>query len=343
MLSSLTALVFFAAMQPAAAPLSLADAAQRALQEASSYQQALANEQVAELDVMQARAALLPKVRDLSVVTYNKPLTAHSTEPSFIAQNAAREYQSLIGAEGSLDFGLRAAVRRSRELLAAAHAGTEIARRELLRSVRESYFGLALATAKRRAAEESLSAAEDFEKVTALQHEYGEVADVDAIRARLQTAQRRDDVEQARVQEAIAGAALRVLVGYQQSEALAVSSLTAEPSMADIERLAPVSIMQRPQLVQASAQQRAAREDVAVARAERLPSLTYSADEGFDSASLRREEIRQHSGYLITAGLNIPIFDWGAARAKQRQAEIRAESAARQLTLTQRVQHRICV
>src|SRR5256885_7885871 len=135
----------------AAQPLSLADASQRALQEASDYQQALADEQGAALDVTQARAALLPKARSLSTFTYNKPLMAHSTDPAFIAQNAAREYQSLIGAEGSLDFGLRAAVRRSRELLAAAHAGTEIARRELLRSVRESYFGLALAEAKRHA------------------------------------------------------------------------------------------------------------------------------------------------------------------------------------------------
>src|SRR5581483_7566240 len=317
-------------------PLSLADASQRALQQASAYQQALADEQVAALDVTQVRAALLPKIRSLSTVTYNKPLTAHSTDPAFIAQNAAREYQSLIGAEGSLDFGLRAAVRRSYELLAAAHAGTELARRELLRSLRESYFGLALATAKRGAAEESLSAAEEFEKVTALQQEYGEVPEVDAIRARLQTAQRRDDLEQARVQETIAAAALRVLIGYQSSDALAVSSLTAEPSMAEIERLTPVSIMQRPQLVQAAAQQRAAREDAAVARAERLPSLTYSADEGFDSRSLRADEIRQHAGYLITASLRIPISDWGAARARQRQAEIRAESAARQLALTQR-------
>jgi outer membrane protein TolC len=323
---------------PAAAvqPLSLADASQRALQQASDYQQALADEEGAALDVTQARAALLPKGRSLSTFTYNKPLMAHSTDPAFIAQNAAREYQSLIGAEGSFDFGLRAAVRRSRELLAAAHAGTEIARRELLRSVRESYFVLALAAAKRHAAEESLRAAEDFEKVTALQHEYGEVADVDAVRARLQTAQRRDDLEQARTQETVASAALRVLVGYQPSETLAVSSLTAEPSIADVERLTPISIMQRPQLVQALAQQRAAREDIAVTRAERLPSLTYSADEGFDSPSLRSDEIRQHSGYLIAATLRIPIFDWGAARAKQRQAEIRAESATLRLTLAQR-------
>ena len=319
-----------------AATLSIENAAQLALQQASAYQQALLDEQIAALEVTQARAALRPKVRSTSTATLNQPLTAHSTDPSFIAQNAAREYQSLIGAEGSLDFGLRAAIRRSRELLAAAHAGTEIARRELLRGLREAYFGLALATAKRRSAEEALGAAEEFERVTALQHEGGEVPEVDAIRARLQTAQRRDDLEQARVQETIAAAALRILVGYKPAEALSVSALTPAPSAADLEPFTPDATARRPEITQAAAQQRAASEEAGVARAERLPSLTYSADEGFDSPSLRRDEIRQHSGYLIMANVRIPIFDWGAAEARQRQAELRSEQAANQLTLVRR-------
>jgi outer membrane protein TolC len=285
---------------------------------------------------MQARAALRPKIRSTSTVTFNKPLSRQSNDPSFIAQNAAREYQSLIGAEGSFDFGLRAAIRRSRELLAAAHAGTEIARRELLRGAREAYFGLALASAKRRSAQEALDATQEFERVTALQHGGGEVPEVDVIRARLQTAQRRDDLEQARVQEAIAAAALRILVGYKPADTLSVSDLTPAPSAADIEAFRTTSAAQRPELAQAAAQQRAAREDITVARGERLPSLIYSADEGFDSPELHPDVVRQHSGYLLSANLRIPIFDWGAARARERQAELRAEQAANQLTLVQR-------
>lgn len=319
---------------PPTPPLSLENAGQLALQQASAYQQAVIDEQIAELEVMQARAALRPKIRSTSTVTFNKPLSRQSNDPSFIAQNAAREYQSLIGAEGAFDFGLRAAVRRSRELLAAAHAGTEIARRELLRGAREAYFGLALASAKRRSAQEALDAAQEFERVTALQHGGGEVPEVDVIRARLQTAQRRDDLEQARVQEAIAAAALRILVGYKPADTLAVSDLTPAPSAADIEAF--TSAVQRPELVQAAAQQRAAREDITVARGERLPSLTYSADEGFDSPELHPDVVRQHTGYLLSANLRIPIFDWGASRARERQAELRAEGAANQLTLVQR-------
>lgn len=307
-----------------------------ALAQASAYQQALTDEQIATLDLAQARAAWLPKLRSVSTVTYNKPISPGSSDPSFIAQNAAREYQSLIGAEGSLDFGVRAAVVRSEALLAAAHAGTEVARRELIRGIREAYFGLALAGAKRRSAEESLAAAQEFERVTTLQNEGGEVPEVDAIRARLQTAQRRDDLEQARLQESAAVAALRVLTGIEAARPLAVAELTQAPSASGLERFTAEMAAGRPEIQQAMAQQRASQAAIGVAHAARLPSLTYSADEGFDSPSLRPDDIRQHRGYLLTANLAIPIFDWGVARARQRQEELRSAQAANQLALARR-------
>jgi outer membrane protein TolC len=317
-----------------ATALTLPEASRLALQQASSYQQALTEERSAALDLTQARAALLPKVRDSFTATYNKPLHPGSEEPAFIAQNAAREYQNLLGVEGSVDFGARAAVARARALLAAAHAGTEIARRALVRGVREAYYGYALAGAKRRSADEALAAAQEFERVTALQAKGGEVPEVDAVRARLQTAQRRDDAEQARVQETIAAATLRALVGYAPAQELAVEEMTAAPGAAEVERYA--NSAQRPELVQAEAQLTAARADVDAARATRLPALTYSADEGFDSPSLHAGDIRQHRGYLVAANVNVPIYDWGVARAKQRQAELRAQSVETQLAIVRR-------
>src|SRR5664279_192116 len=150
-------------------PLTIESATQAALRQATAYQQAVIDEEIAALDLTQARAALLPRARDSFTATYNKPIRPGATDPAFIAQNSVREYQQLLGVEGSLDFGMRAAMSKSRALLAAAHAGTEIARRALIRGVREAYFGLALATAKRRSAEETLAAAEEFERVNALQ------------------------------------------------------------------------------------------------------------------------------------------------------------------------------
>ena len=323
-------------VEPAPAPMTIESAIQAALQQATAYQQAVIDEQGAALDLMQARAALLPRARSSSTATYNKPLHPGTADPSFIAQNSEREYQELLGVEGSLDFGVRAAIARSRALLSAAHAGTEIAHRALVRGVREAYFGLSLATAKRSAAEETMTAAEEFERVTTLQHGSGELAEVDVIRARLQTAQRRDDVEQARLQEAIALAAMRALVGMRAPQPLSVADLTQEPAAAGIERFTSEMIALRPELTQVEAQLRAARSDIGVARAGRLPTLTYAVDEGFDSPSLHPSDIRQHRGYLATANVNIPIFDWGIGRAKQRQAELRAQAAESQLAITRR-------
>jgi outer membrane protein TolC len=322
--------------QPASAPMTIESATQAALRQATAYQQSVIEEESAALDLAQARAALLPRVRDSFTATYNKPIRPGSTEPAFIAANAVREYQNLLGVEGSLDFGMRAAMARSRALLAAAHAGTEIARRTLVRGVREAYFGLSLAAAKRRSAEETLAAAEEFERVNTLQQNAGELAEIDVIRARLQTAQRRDDVEQARLQESNALAAMRVLVGIGAPEPLSVSALTPQPSAADVERFTAETIGKRPELTQAEANLRAARSDIGIARAGRLPALSYSVDEGFDAASLHASDIRDHRGYLAMANLNIPIFDWGIGRAKQRQAELRAQAAENQLAITRR-------
>jgi Outer membrane protein len=320
----------------ASTPMTLQSATQAALRQASAYQQAVIDEQNAALDLTQARAALLPRLRSSSTGIYNKPLHPSSVDPSFIAQNAVREYQELLGVEGSLDFGARAAIARSRALLAAAHAGTEMARRALVRGVREAYFGLSLATAKHRSADETLAAAEEFERITTLQQGSGELAEVDVIRARLQTAQRRDDVEQARLQEANALAAMRVLVGVRAPQPLTVADLTPDPAVADVEHFNGELVVHRPEVTQAEAQLSAARSDIGVARAGWLPVLTYSIDEGFDAASLHASDIREHRGYLATASLDIPIFDWGIGRAKQRQAELRAQAAENQLTITRR-------
>jgi outer membrane protein TolC len=317
-------------------PMTLQSATQAALQQANAYQQAVIDEQLAAMDLTQARGALLPRLRSASTAIYNKPLHPGSIDPSFIAQNAEREYQELLGFEGSLDLGMRATIARNGALLAAAHAGTEIARRALVRGVREAYFGLGLATAKRRSAEETLAAADEFERVTTLQHSGGELAEVDVIRARLQTAQRRDDLEQARLQEAQALVAMRVLTGVRAPEPLTVSELTPQPTAADIDRFTAAMVSHRPELTQAEAQLRAAKSDIGIARAGRLPTLTYEVDEGFDSPSLHASDIRQHRGYLATANLNIPIFDWGIGHAKQRQAELRAQAAENQLAITQR-------
>jgi outer membrane protein TolC len=262
-------------------------------------------------------------------LAYNSPAHPPGSpiDPSFIAQNAVHEYQNLLGVAGDWNFGLIAAVRRSRALLEAARAGTEIARRAFIRGVNEAYYSAALATSKRLAAEQSLAAAEEFERVTDLNFRAGEVPEIDVIRARLQAAARRDDLAQARQAEAITNASLGTLLGYGITRAPVIETLPQQVDVRELENLTSAGVARRPEFAQLEAQARSARADIGVARADRLPRITYSLDQGFDTTSLSPEDVRQHRGVLAMANVDVPIFDWGASRSRQRQAELRARGA----------------
>ncbi|HEV7843587.1 MAG TPA: TolC family protein, partial [Pyrinomonadaceae bacterium] len=258
-------------VQPLVNPLTRDEAVRLALGQASTFQQAGLNERIAAEEVRQSRAAFLPRIDAAPSYIYTSPARGSGSTPntprapSFIANNAISEYQGLVNVTGELDISgrLRATLRRNVALLEAARAGTAVARRALIAGIDDAYYGLALATAKRRAAELNLSAAEEFERVTALLLSGGEVAPVDLSRARLQTITRRDELEQARANEAVAADALRLLVGNDFTTPIATTDLViAMPDAGEIERFTTEAISKRPEITQFEAERRAAQEDV---------------------------------------------------------------------------------
>lgn len=323
--------------------LTLDDALRLANAQASAFQQAGLNEKIAAEDVKQAQAAFLPRVSVATDYIYTSPLLGGTPgtprEPSFIANNAINEYQALLNVAGDVDLSgkLRATLAKNRALLAAAHAGTEVARRALAQAVIESYYGLALASVQRRAAEQNLAAAEEFERVTSLLLSGGEVAPVDLTRAQLQTTERRDELEKARANEAVAAGSLRVLIGYNFLTPIATAELTnAVPVDDEGNRLTADMISTRPEFAQFEAERQAAVQEVKIAKAERLPQLSYSLNGGFDTDSMRPPILKEHSGVSAAFNLSIPIFDWGASRSRERQARLREQIAESQRALALR-------
>jgi len=324
-------------------PLTLDDALRLANVQASTYQSAILNERIASEDVKQAQSAFLPKLSAPLAYIYTTPASGlppgEPRAPSFIASDAIGAYEAFLSVSGDLDIAgkLRATLARNRALLAAAHAGTEVARRALAQAVIESYYGLALAIAQNRAAAGNLSAAEEFEHITSLLFSGGEVAQVDLTRAQLQTLTRRDELERARVNEEVAAGSLRVLVGYEFSRPIATSDLAlALPNDAEYEQYKSEDVTRRPEFIQFEQELLAARQEVKIARADRLPSLSYSINGGFDSDSLTQPRLRQHTGASATISFSIPIFDWGASRSREQQARLRAQVAENERTLAQR-------
>ena len=323
--------------------LSLDEALRLANAQASTYQSAVLNERIAAEDVKQAQSAFLPKVGAPFSYIYTTPALGlppgEPRAPSFIASDAIGVYEALVNVSGDFDVAgkLRATLAKNRALLAAAHAGTDVARRALAQAVIETYYGLALALAQRQAAEGNLTAAQEFENITALLLSGGEVAPVDLTRAQLQTLARRDELERARVNEDIAAGALRVFVGYEFTRPIVTTDLAlAVPNDSEYQQFKAGDVSRRPEFTQLEQQLRAAQQEVKIARADRLPSLSYSINGGFQTDSVTQPRLKEHSGVSAAISLNVPIFDWGATRSRERQARLKADIAENERTLALR-------
>ena len=323
--------------------LSLDQVLRLAMAQASTYQSALLNERVAAEDVRQAQAAFLPKVTAPLSYIYTSPALGlppgEPRAPSFIANNAVSEYEALVNVSGDFDIAgrLRATLARNRALLAAAHAGTEIARRALAQAVVEAYYGLALAVAERQAAQGNLGAAEDLERITSLLLSAGEVAPVDLTRAQLQTLSRRDELERARASEQVAAGSIRIFIGYDFVRPVTTTNLAFQlPIDSEYRQFKADDVLRRPEFLQLDQQLRAARQEIKIARADRLPSLSYSVNGGFDTDSVRGPRLKEHTGVSAAVSLSIPIFDWGASRSREQQARLRIAVAENEANLARR-------
>src|SRR5207253_1334117 len=163
------------------------------------------------------------------------------------------------------------------------------------------------------------------------------VAAVDLTRAQLQTIARRDELEKARVSEEVAAGSLRVLIGYDFTRPISTTDLALVlPVDNEYRQFKAEDVSKRPEFTQLEQQMRAAVQEIRIARADRLPSLTYSMNGGFDTDSLKGPRLKEHSGVSAALSLTVPIFDWGATRSKERQAKLRVQVAENERTIALR-------
>jgi outer membrane protein TolC len=311
--------------------LSVEQAVTLALDNAASLRQAQFDEQSANEDVKQARAGLLPQ--------FNMPLTYWGTTPSmvrqpgdpliasYVAASAINESLGGVSVSGTVDVAgkLRAELHRSRALLAAAHAGTIAARRNLVLATIDTYYGLALTRHRRRLADEALALAEGFLSSLEEQQKLGAAEETDVLRARSAARSRRDELAQAQLSESLAMSQLRVLTGLDYATHITVSRLTAgELQVTGLPGYQEETIMLRPELAQIDAQKRAALQDARAARRELWPQLSYTLNGGFDAANFK--PLGRYSGGSAIITLNVPIFNFGASKSRATQAELRARS-----------------
>jgi outer membrane protein TolC len=325
----------------AAAPaikLTLKDALERARQYGPQFLQANIAAQLAHEDAVQARAGLLPSVSGFSQFIYTQP----NGTPSgvFVANDGPHIYNDQAVVHGDIwSPAKRADYHRALAAEAVARAKADVAVRGLYATVAQSYYAMAVGQHKIANAQQALRESQDFLSITQKLEQGGEAAHSDVIKAQIQLEQRQRDLQDARLnaEKARLGFAVLLFPDFRQTFTVEDDLATAAPlpAFAEVQELAGRN---NPDIRAAQATVQQQTFAITSARAGLLPSLSFDYFFGINANqfALHNPEHLNNLGSAAQAQLTIPVWTWGAARSKVRQAELQLAQARNDLTYTQR-------
>ena len=317
--------------------LTLQDALQRTRNNNPEYHAALTEYGLAKEDRVQSRAALLPNASYNAGFIY----TQGGGIPGvgrFIANNGVHEYISQGNVHQAISLGGFADYRRTEAAEALAHARAEIAARGLVVTVTQTYYGFVIAQRKYANEQSAASAAQRFFDISQKLERGGEVAHSDVIKAEIQLQQVQRDLREAELEMNRSRLELAVLVftDFNQNFAV-VDDLQTPVPLPLLSEVQTAAARENPILRAAFAALQEARQEVAVAWNGFLPSLSVDYFYGIDANHFAVRTDGVHNlGYEATATLQLPIWNWGASRARLKQASLRREQARVELSFAQR-------
>jgi len=307
----------------------------------ANSQQVRASQLVADLaseDRKQARAALLPSMNGFTQYIYTQP----NGTPSgiWVPNDGPRVYAMWLNVHGDV-FSLAkwAEYRGATAAEAVARARADVAGRGLVATIVQNYYGLVAAQRKLASAQRSLSEAQQFLDITQKQESGGEVAHSDVVKAQIQVNQRMRDAQDAELAVLKSRLGLSVLVFPDFRDAFSVvDDMDAMMPLLPLAELRSSAATNSPdvRVAEASVQQESF--GVGVARGGVLPSLSFDYFYGINANEFATYDPEGHRllGSVAQVQLNVPLWNWGAAQSKLKQAQLRVQAAKSDLTLAQR-------
>jgi outer membrane protein TolC len=329
------------AQTPTPAPaltLTLQEAMERAKANSQQLLSADIAARLAREDKVQAKAALLPSVNWENGFAYTQP---NGTDTGvFVVNNGPRVYTNMANVHGDVYApGKRADYQMAIAAEAIARAKVEIAARGLTAVVVQNFYAMAVAQRHYNNARRSLQEAQQFVDITQKQEAGGEAAHSDVVKAQLTLDQRQRDVQDGQLayDKARIGFAVFLFPDFRQDYAVAddLDRLTPLAAFPEIEALARNN---NPDIRAAQATVTQQNFGIRSARAGYLPTLSVDYFYGLNANqyALHNELGQNNVGNSVVASLNVPVWTWGAARSKVKQAELRLEQARTDLSFTQR-------
>ncbi|HTU49597.1 MAG TPA: TolC family protein [Acidobacteriaceae bacterium] len=331
----------------APAVITLQDAIDRARRYYAQYRAAVMAADLAKQDRVQARASLLPSLSSTQQFLGTNGGTKIPTG-RFVTNDGVHVYRSwaVVHQDVPAGFFTLAPYKRAKAADIFAQAQEEIAQRGLTVTVTTLYYNAIVAQRETISAQQNLDSAMQFLTTTKELEKGGEVPHADVVKAQLQFDQEKIALQEAQLAMGRAHLALAVLLSPVLDENFTtVDDLDNPPALPSVDRVDALAQHANPYLRSAMAALKQANVDVSIARSGFFPTFTIDADYGIEAnafalhstdVAYRQFGPQPNLGYFVTAGMNIPIWNWGSTESKLRQAEYRRQQARVELSQAQR-------
>jgi outer membrane protein TolC len=332
---------------PAPEAITLRDALARAQKIYSPYLTTVSDARVAHEDFLQARNAMLPSIGYTSQYLGTQG-NGRTPNGRYVTNDGVHVYRAwgVLHQDFPAGFFSGASYKRAAAAAAVADAKSEIARRGLVVTVTKAFYTSIAAERKYASAQDSVAQAQRFVDDTRKLEAGGEAAHADVVKAQLQLDQQRVALQEAQLAMNNAHLALSVLVSPTFDENFtAVDDMDHTPGLPGLQEVKDLAARGNQDIRAALAALRQAKEEVTIARAGFLPTLTFDADYGIEAnafalhsrmAALPEAGVLPNLGYFVTGSLNVPIWNWGTTHSKFKQAQYRRRQAEVDLSQTQR-------
>ena len=339
----------------ATSPLSLEDVIRRAEANEPAFAAAAAEGRATALERKDARAGLLPSASFHNQFLFTESNHTHTTLgtaggqfvqqgnvdqslPVFIANNSIHEYYSQGVVNETVGLAQVGAVRLADANAALAAAQMEIARRGLISTVVNLFYGLNAGNEKAAIAQRALDEANHFVDITQKREAAREVAHADVIKAQIQQQQRDRELADAQLAARKAQLELGVLLNPDPSTSYTLAPVGVPAPLPDRPGVDAAARANNPEIRSALASLEAGRAGTLNAQAALLPDLALNFTYGIDAPQFASTGYggARNLGYSASATVDLPLWDWLTTERKVKEARIRSDAAKIALTAAQR-------
>lgn len=186
--------------------------------------------------------------------------------------------------------------------------------------VKSSFYLVLLAKELIKVREEALKNIEEHLKTVELRYKAGQASEFDLLRTKVQLANARPPLLQARQDHDLALSSFKNILGLpQESQIELEGELVFNPIEAELKEATQKALSQRPELNSLEIQKKIAQKSLSIAKAGNKPTLIGFAN--YEYKNPFYSEQRWDTDWNFTLSLNFPLFDGFATRARVNQAK----------------------